>query len=334
MHMKAIELKSIEGLAGLSVVEVERPQPAPHEILIEVKAAGINFAELEMIQGMYPASKPLPYILGFEAAGVVVALGSEVKGLACGHRVAALVSSGGYAEYATADAKNAIPIPQGASFAQASSITIQGLTAYTMLKLAARLQPGESILIQAAAGGVGIFLVQLAKILGAGRVIALASSPAKLNLVKELGADVAVNYTAADWPDRVLEATDGKGADIILEAVSGEIGDKSFRLAAPFGRVVFFGAKNLHDTLSPEMLQQVIRKNQSVIGFNLPTLLPEQIAEHMPGLLRLIGEGQIRLIAEHAFALGEFRKAFEALSSRSTVGKVVLVPPSGVRSPR
>ena len=212
------------------------------------------------------------------------------------------------------------------SFAEATSITVQGLTAYTMLKVAARLQLHESILIQAAAGGVGVFLVQLAKILGAGQIIALASSPAKLNLVKDLGADVAISYTEAGWPDRVREATGGRGVDIVLEAVSGEIGDECFRLAAPFGRVVFFGAKNIHDTLFSDKIQQLIRKNQSVIGFNLPTLRPEQIAEHVPGLLALVAEGRIKLIAQNAFALGEVRKAFEALSSRNTVGKVVLVP--------
>ncbi len=324
--MKAIELNSLEGLTGLAVVEVARPKPGPNEILVEVKAAGMNYAELELMQGRYPPAKPLPYVLGFEAAGVVAEVGSQVTNFVIGDRVAAFASSGGYAEYATADSRAALPIPDGITFAEAASIAVQGLTAYTMLKIAARPQPGESILVQAAAGGVGVFLVQLAKLLGAAPVIALASTPAKLALVKELGADVAVNYAETGWEQRVMEATGGKGVEIVLESVSGEIGDACFRLLAPFGRLVLFGAKNTHDTFDSGKLQQLIRKNQSLTGFNLPALRPEEIAEHAPGLLGLISQGRVRLIARHSFALGDFRQAFAALSSRNTVGKVVLIP--------
>jgi NADPH:quinone reductase len=135
----------------------------------------LNFAELELTKGKYSVGNPPPFIMGFEAAGVVAEVGSGVKNLAVGDRVTTIVSSGGYAEYATADASSAIPIPDGISFAQASTIPIQGLSAYTLLKYVARPQPGESVLIQSAAGGVGTYLVQLAKIMGVTKVIALAS---------------------------------------------------------------------------------------------------------------------------------------------------------------
>ena len=183
--MKAIELSGLEGPSeSLRVADVEKPEPGESQILIEVKAAGINFAELELTSGRYPAFKPLPYVLGFEAAGIIAEVGSQVKRLKVGDAITTIVSSGGYAEYATADANLAIPVPIGISFAEASTIPIQGLSAYALLKFAAKPQGHETVLIQAAAGGVGLFLVQLAKIMGVKQVIALASAKEKLDLVK------------------------------------------------------------------------------------------------------------------------------------------------------
>src|ERR1700730_11688435 len=145
-----------------------------------------------------------------------------------------------------------------------------------LLKLAAKPQASESLLVQSAAGGVGLFLVQLAKVMGVSRVIALASSKEKLDLVTGLGADVAINYTAKQWTDQVFEATKGKGVDVVLEAASGEVRDESFKLMAPFGRMVVFGARNIHDTISPEQVQQLIYKNQSLMGFNFPSFPPNR----------------------------------------------------------
>ncbi len=324
--MKAIQLDGIEGLASLKLVELERPRPGKNEVLIEVKAAGVNFAELEMAHGRYPAPRPLPAVLGFEASGVVAELGSDVASLKIGDRVTSLVSSGGYAEYATADASSVIPIPEAISFEQASSITIQGLSAYTLLTFAARPQPHETVLIQAAAGGVGLFLVQLAKAMGVKKVIALASSRKKLDLVKNLGADVTINYSESNWTTEVQEATEGNGVDVVLQSVSGEIGDESFKLLAPFGRVILYGAQNAHDSLVNERVRQLIYKNQSVIGFNFPSLRPSQIRESVPPLLELIKHGRLQLFANHAYALTDVKQAFKALSERRTIGKVVLVP--------
>jgi len=324
--MKAVQLTGIEGLRSLTLTQVERPTPGPDEVLFRVKAAGVNFAELEMIYGRYPSPRPLPAIMGFEAAGEVIEVGANVENVSPGDRVTAIVSSGGYAEYAVAPAANIIPIPEGVSFAEASTITVQGLSAYAILKLAAQPQPHETILVQAAAGGVGLYLVQLAKIMGAKRVIALASSGEKLELVKSLGADVAVNYAETGWTDEIVEATGGAGVDILLESISGKIADECFRLVAPFGRVVMYGAKNANDILPAEKVAQLIHKNQTVIGFNIPSLLPEQIAECVPGLLQLIASGRLKLFARNEFRLEEVATAFEALASRNTIGKVVLIP--------
>lgn len=232
--MKAVQLSGFAGLDSLSVVEIDKPIPSKNEVLIQVKAAGVNFAELEMTLGKYPAPRPLPFTMGFEASGIVADLGAGVTNLKVGDRITSIVSSGGYADYATADASMAISIPDGVTFAEANAITIQGLSAYALLKFAARPQPEETLLVQSAAGGVGLFLVQLAKSMGVRKVIALASSKEKLDLVKNLGADFAINYTERSWVAQVGQATASRGVDVVLEANSGEIGDESFKLMAPF----------------------------------------------------------------------------------------------------
>lgn len=324
--MRAVELDGYEGLASLHIVDVQKPVPGPDEILMEVKASGINFAEVELTKGRYRVPKEPPFIMGFEAAGIVCETGSRVANLKKGDPVVSIVSSGGYAEYATANAAMAIPIPNGVSFAEAATIPIQGLSAYAILKYAAKPARNESILIQAAAGGVGLYLVQLAKIMGLKPVIALAGSKSKLALVASLGVDAAINYTDADWTDQARKATGGKGVDIVLEAASGAVGEESFKLLAPFGRLVMFGARNIHDSFPPEKIQQLIYNNQSVIGFNIPSLRPEQIGACVPELLTLISQGQVKLFAGHSYPLADVKKAYEAFSNRQTVGKVVLTP--------
>jgi NADPH2:quinone reductase len=322
--MKAIQLTGYEGFDSMRVFEVEKPRPAANEVLMKVKASGVNFAELELTKGRYRIPKDPPFIMGFEAAGVVVERGARVTNLKVGDKITSLVSSGGYAEYATADATLAIPTPEGISFNEAVTIPVQGLSAYALLKLVAKPKASESVLVQSAAGGVGLYLVQLAKIMGVQKVIALASSKEKLDLVTELGADVAINYTNERWADQVREATQEKGVDVVLEAASGEVGDESFKLIAPFGRMVVFGARNIHDTIATEKVRQLIYKNQSVTGFNVPSLPPEQISECVAPLLNLISEGVVKLFARNLFPLTEVKKAFEALESRRTIGKVVL----------
>lgn len=324
--MKAIELSEYGGLDSLRVVEVGVPKPAANEILIQVKATGINFAEAELIGGDYKIPKVPPFIMGFEAAGIVVERGAGVHHLQVGDAVTSVVSSGGYAEYATADASMAIPIPNGVSFAEATTIPIQGVSASYLLKSGARLNTGETALIQSAAGGVGLYLVQLAKILGAGKIIALASSQEKLDLLRSIGADVAIDYSTPGWPGKVLEATGNRGVNIVLESASGEVGRESLRLGAPFARIVMFGARNVHDTLPTEIVRQLIYKNQTLTGFNLPALPPQQVAECIPHLLELIVHRKIRLFARQSFPLTRVRDAFEAFASRKTVGKVVLLP--------
>ncbi|MEX3657239.1 MULTISPECIES: quinone oxidoreductase family protein [Mycolicibacterium] len=324
--MKAIELTALDGFDSLRLSEVGKPSPAPGEVLIKVRAAGINYAELEQTTGRYPLQRPLPTVLGFEAAGEIVELGSGVEKLNIGDTIAAPVLSGGYAEFATARADSAFRIPEGIDFAQATSIVVQGLSAWALLKLAAKPTSTDTVLIQAAAGGVGLYLVQLAKALGVGQVIALASTAEKRDLVTELGADVAIDYTQQGWGEKVLEHTDGRGVDVVMEMASGETGKASFSLLAPFGRVVMFGAKNAHDALRPEQVRQLIHNNQTVIGFNFPSLRPNDLRPLVPELLNLISQGRVRIIADRPYPLAEAKEAFHAIASRQTIGKVVLVP--------
>jgi len=324
--MKAVELNGYEGLDNLRLVDVPKPKVAAHECLIEVKATGINFAELELTRGRYRVGKEPPFIMGFDAAGVVREVGETVKNLKVGDRVTTIVSSGGYAEYATAPAEMAIPIPEGVGFAEATTIPIQGLTAHLLLTQVAKIQPTESLLIQAAAGGVGTYLVQLAKIIGVQKVIALVGSQDKMRFVESLGADVVVDTSRSDWTDHVRAATGGRGVDVVLEAASGELGKHSFRLLGPFGRIVVFGARNVYDTFGPEQIQQLIYNNQTITAFNIPSYKPERIAASVGALLALIASGKLKLFAASRFALDEVKQAFEALASRKTVGKVVLIP--------
>lgn len=324
--MKAIQLVGFDGPASLRVADVATPVPGPDEVLVQVKAAGLNWAELEQTRGRYPFGKPLPSTMGFEAAGTVVAVGGRVTALRRGARITGLSTSGGFAEYATVDARTAIPIPDGVSFADATTIPIQGLSAFALLELSARPRSDETVLVQAAAGGVGLFLVQLAKLRGVRRVIALAGGREKVVLAEQLGADVAIDYGEGGWPERVRAATGGRGVDVVLEMSSGEVQDESFKLLAPFGRMVMFGAKNMHDTIGPDRMQRLIANNQSITFFNVPTQSAESLGRCVPPLLDLIASGRLKLFAQQQFALTDAVRAFEALASRRTIGKVVLIP--------
>jgi NADPH2:quinone reductase len=324
--MKAVELTGYQGIESLRVINAPLPEISKNECLIEVKATGINFAELELTHGRYRIGKEPPFVMGFEAAGVVREVGAAVKNLRVGDRVTSIVSSGGYAEYASAVAEMAIPIPPNVGFAEAVTIPIQGLTAHLLLKEIARVNPTDSVLVQAAAGGVGSCLVQLARIFGAKKIIALVGSQEKVEFVKSLGADHAINSSAPDWADRVRNATDGRGVDVVLEAASGEFGKQSYKLLAPFGRMIVFGARNVRDTFGPDQVQQLIYNNLTITGFNIPSYKTEVIGASVGPLLELIATGKLKLFAEHQFPLDHVKEAFEAVASRRTIGKVVLIP--------
>src|SRR5712692_3183225 len=322
--MKAIRINETGGPEVMHLEEIETPTPKEGEVLIKVAAAGINFADLAQRQGAYLTRTRTPMTMGFEFAGTVMALGPGVSTPAVGTRVVAF-GEGGYAEYAIAQAATTIPIPPNLDFAYAAAFPVQGITAYQLLRESARIQPGESVLVHAAAGGVGTLAVQLAKLMGAGTVVGTASNASKLGLVRRLGADAAINYTEANWVEQVKNATGGQGADIILEMVGGEVAERSLQCLAPFGRMVVFGAA------SGQVVQfsgiQLMYKNQAIIGYWLSSQLrrADRIAAAAMELMQFLASGKLEIIVGQTFPLAEAAEAHRAIAERKTVGKVVLL---------
>jgi NADPH2:quinone reductase len=322
--MKAIRIHETGGPEVMQLEELEIPTPKDGEILIKVAAAGINYADLAQRAGAYLTRTHTPMTLGAEVAGTIAALGPGVNSPAVGTRVVA-ACQGGYAEYTIAQASLVIPIPQGIDFVHAAALPVQGITAYQLLRESARLQPGESVLVHAAAGGVGTLAVQLAKLMGAGTVIGTASNADKLDLIRRLGGDVAINYTENDWVEQVKNATGDKGVDIILEMVGGEIAQQNLQCLAPFGRMVVYGAA------SGQIAQfsgiQLMYKNQAIIGYWLISQLrrPERIAQAVMELMQYLASGKLELVVGQTFPLAEAAEAHRAIAERKTKGKVVLL---------
>ncbi|MEH7115566.1 NADPH:quinone oxidoreductase family protein [Neobacillus niacini] len=324
--MKAVQLKEFGGPEVLELVEIETPVPTGREVLIEIKAIGVNYADTARREGQYVVKTPLPFIPGAEIAGIVAAVGNQVSSVKPGMRVVTLINSGGYSEFSLADERSLIPLPEQLDYQNAVALPLQGLSAYHVLKTMGRLEKGESILVHAAAGGVGTLAVQLAKLFGAGKIIATASSDEKLELARQMGADVLVNYTESNWVEQVLEATGGKGVDVALEMVGGDVFNQTLKCLATFGRLVVFGAASGEQSrMYPGAL---MARNQSVIGFFLPQIMrkPELLQPSLVELLTYLGEGKLKLTIGGVFPLEEAAEVHRLLQSRKTTGKLVLEP--------
>lgn len=327
--MKAIQVTRSGGPEVLQLVDQPTPAPGPGQIVIEVKAAGINFADLIAREGHYPPAPPPPFVLGYEAAGVVSAVGEGAGDWKPGDRALALTSENctqGYAEYAAVEAAGAARLPDAVGFAEATALLVQGLTAHGLLTLAVPEIKGKSVLISAAAGGVGSLLVQLAKLLGAGQVIGLASTDGKRAEVQKLGADVAVDYTQHGWADQVRAATGGKGVDIFLDAAGDNAGG-GIKTLAKAGHWVVYGAQSASETaLTGDELRGMIFGAQTVRGWNLMETPRETIAAALSQLITWVADGRLSIITRDRFPLADAAKAHRAIASRKTSGKVVLEP--------
>lgn len=324
--MKAVQLKEYGGPEVLEMVEIEKPVPSGREVLIEIKAIGVNYADTARREGQYVVKTPLPFIPGAEIAGIVASVGDKVTSVKPGMRVVTLIESGGYSEFALADERSLIPIPEQLDYQNAVALPLQGLSAYHVLRTMGRLEKGESVLVHAAAGGVGTLAVQLAKLFGAGKVIATASSSEKLELARQMGADVLINYSESNWVEQVLEATGGKGVDVALEMVGGDVFQKTLKCLATFGRLVVFGAASGEQSkMYPSSL---MARNQSVIGFFLPQIMrkPELLQPSLVELLSYLGEGKLKLTIGGVFPLDEAANVHRLLQSRKTTGKLILEP--------
>jgi NADPH2:quinone reductase len=314
--VRAVVITDFGGPEVLELVE-DHPQPEPGEgqVLVKVSRAGINFADTHARENSYLASYELPLIPGTEVAG-------EVDG----RRVVALTGTGGYAEYAVAPEQSLFPLPDDVSDAQALALVVQGLSAWHLLKTSAHLADGESVVVHAAAGGVGSLAVQLAKRYGAGRVIATASSEEKRGLALELGADAAVDPNADDLNAALREANGGRKVDVVLEMAGGRVFDQSLRALAPFGRLVTYGlASREPNEVSNGAL---MARSQAVVGFWLMHCFgrPGMVAEPLEELFGLVASGELRVVEGETYGLSEARRAHEEMQARRTSGKLVLDP--------
>ncbi len=323
--MKAIQFTEYGGPEVLKTIEIDKPKPGPTEVLIEIHAIGVNYADTARREGQYVVPTKLPFIPGAEIAGVIVEAGEEVTNVNIGSRVVTLIESGGYAEYAVVDSRNVtVMLKEDIDFKQAVSLPLQGLSAYHILKTMGCITNEDTVLVHAAAGGVGTLAVQLAKLFGARKVIATASTDEKLDLAKSLGADVCINYTNEGWHKEVLEATEGRGVDLALEMVGGDVFKDTLKCLAPFGKVVIYGvASGEQAVMHPSSL---MAKNQSVIGFFLPQIMRkrELFMRSIRELFGYLEEGKLQLIIGETYPLEEAAKVHELMQSRKTSGKIIL----------
>ncbi|MBK5307851.1 MAG: zinc-binding dehydrogenase [Frankiaceae bacterium] len=313
--MRAIQITEFGGPEVLTVVELPDPEPTPGLDLIEVQTAGVNFADTHQVENSYLSPATLPLVPGSEVVGT----------RPDGTRVAAFAMEGGYAEKARVFPAMSFPLPDGVSDGQALALMVQGLTAWHLLRTTTHLMPGESVVVHAAAGGVGTIALQLAKAWGAGNVIAVASSDDKRALATELGADVTVDAGEADLKSALEKANDGHKVDIVLEMVGGTTFDASLAALAPFGRLATFGMAS-RTPPKPIEAGALMSRSRAVLGFWLAHCFsrPEMLQGPMAELLSMVAEGTLKPIVGGTYPLSEAHRAHEDLRSRASTGKLVL----------
>ena len=314
--MRAVQIEEFGGPEVLQVVDLPKPEPGEGELLIEVSRAGMNFADTHQRENTYLARYEVPMVLGGEVAGTAPD----------GRRVVALLRQGGYAEYAVAPEATTFPIPDGVDDETALALVIQGLTAWHLFRTSSKLAQGESVVVVSGAGGVGNLAVQLAKPLGAGRVIATASTEEKRAKTLELGADAAVDPAVEDLKGALIEANEGRPVDVVLEMSGGRVFDGCAEALAPFGRIVAYGiAGREQNKLETGRL---MRKSRAVIGFWLMHCLGrrDMMEEPLEELFERAGRGELVPQVGATYALSDVRQAHEDLQGRRTTGKLLLDP--------
>lgn len=324
--MKAILIDQLGASDVMQYTDQPMPQPTAKQVRVKVEAVGLNYSDIMIREGRYLQRTELPQILGREFAGVIESVGAEVSGYQPGMRVYGTVGAGALAEYVCADYRGLLPVPDGLTSEMAVSLIIQGLTALHCLTDHGGLKAGETVLIQAAAGGVGTLAIQMAKSMGA-RVIGTASSEAKCQLIRDLGGE-AINYSEGDWVSELMKLTDGKGADLILESVGGDVFLRSYREAlSTFGRIVVLGIANGQPV--EISTSEILKRNKPIIGYFLSVYFekaPQRLAESIGRLLGMVQDGTIKPIIGASYPLSEAAAAFDHMQGRGSVGKVVIKP--------
>ncbi|MCY1285692.1 Quinone oxidoreductase 1 [compost metagenome] len=322
--MKALLCKAFGPADTLVLEEVASPQPKGHEVLIDVHAAGVNFPDTLIIQGKYQFKPPFPFSPGGEAAGVVAAVGEQVSHLKPGDRVMALTGHGSFAEQVAVTAHNALPIPAGMDFTTAAAFGMTYGTSMHALKQRGNLQPGETLLVLGASGGVGLAAVEIGKAMGA-RVIAAASTDAKLEVARAAGADVLLNYSEGSLKDKLKEITGGKGVDVIYDPVGGALFEDAFRSLAWNGRMLVIGFASGSIPSLPANLP--LLKGAALVGVFWGAFTRNQPQDNLANfqqLFRWFGEGKLKPLVSQTFPLERAGEAIDHLGQRKAIGKVVV----------
>lgn len=323
--MRAVRYHVRGGPEVLTLDEIVRPVAGPGEVLVRVEAAGVNFADaVQRGNGFYPVPINLPAIAGSEFIGWIESVGAGVA-TPIGTRVMGSRIAGGYAEYVTVSAQELLPVPEDVPAATALALFIQGLTAWFMLTEAAKLCPGETVLIPSAGGGVGSLAVQLASDLGARQIIALATSSSNRKLATEAGATAVIDSSTPDWPELVKGALGGRALDIVLDRGGGASMLAALPLLGPFGRLVVFGSSDgeLRDVPVGALLERSI----SVIGFFLASYFvnrPHRLEAGLSSLIQRWREGRLKPVVGQSFPLHKAAEAHALIESRSASGKIIL----------
>lgn len=324
--MKALRCHAFGPIQSLTVDEIESPAPGAGQVLVDVHAASINFPDALMVQGLYQVKPPLPFTPGAELAGVVRALGEGVKHLKVGDRVVCSTGTGAFAQQAVADAVRVIPLPDGMDFDAGASFVLVYGTSLHALQTIGKLQPGETLLVLGAAGGVGIAAIEIAKAMGA-RVIAAASSDEKRELARRAGADETIDYTQAEWRREVERLTDGKGADVVYDAVGGAYAEPALRATAWRGRylVVGFAAGDI-----PKLpLNLALLKERAILGVFWGAAMardPAQLRTDLQQLADWFKAGRVKPPVTERVSLADAASAIARLASRQAMGKIVVLP--------
>jgi NADPH:quinone reductase len=315
--MRAIQQREFGGPEVLRLVDLPVPEPGDGEVLIRVSRAGMNFADTHQRRNDYLAAQELPLVPGGEVAGV-----REDTG----RRVVALCGTGGYAEYATAPEALTFPIPDGVDDGTALALLIQGLTAWHLYRTCGRVGPGESVVVVSGAGGVGSLAVQLGRSLGAGRVIATASTQAKRDLCLELGADATVDGDPEGLRERLVEANGARAVDVVFEMAGGAVFDACLAALAPFGRLVTYGIASGKG--NEVHTRKLMGRSRAVVGFWLMHCIgrPQMVDEALSDLYVRAARGELRAVVGGIYPLAEAARAQTDLAKRRTTGKVLLDP--------
>lgn len=322
--MQAIQVSQVGGPEVLTSVDIPIPSPKPNEAIVQIKAAGVNFIDVYFREGRYPSQ--LPFVLGQEGAGVVTDTGSDVTTVQRGDRVAYTSVLGSYAEYAAVPANRLVKIPNALDFEQAAAAMLQGMTAHYLLYSSYPVQAGEFALIHAAAGGVGLLLVQMAKKLGT-QIIATAGTHEKAQLARDAGADECIVYTESDFESETRRLTNGDGVHVVYDGVGKATFDKDLNVLRPRGYLVLFGGSS--GAVPPFDLIKLSQKGSLFI--TRPTLAHytatrEELEWRANDVMQMIIRGNLKLRIHKSYPLADAAQAHRDLEGRKTTGKLLLIP--------